>query len=61
MTFLDEMVAATTESKNVIASIKHAPETAWAGMCTAESTSKAILQLAVADKTPADVLEMLLQ
>ncbi|KAL1653899.1 hypothetical protein SLS61_003684 [Didymella pomorum] len=61
MTFLDEMVAATTESKNVIASIKHAPETAWAGMCTAESTSKAILQLAVAEKTPADVLEMLLQ
>lgn len=61
MTFLDEMVAATSESKNVIASIKRAAETAWTGQCKAETTSKEVLELAAPNNTPADVLAMLLQ
>ncbi|KAF3044459.1 hypothetical protein E8E12_010870 [Didymella heteroderae] len=61
VTFLDEMIAATTESKNVIASIKRASEAAWAGRCTAASTSKAVLELAPPKRTPADVLAKLLQ
>lgn len=61
MTFLDEMVAATSESKNVIASIKHAAEAAWAGMCTAATTSKEVLELAAPKSTPADVLATMLQ
>jgi uncharacterized protein YbjT (DUF2867 family) len=61
VTFLDEMVAATTESKNVISSIKHAPETAWAGLCTAELTSDAALRLAAPSITPTEVLAMLMQ
>lgn len=61
MTFIDHMAAATQESKNVILSIKHAPETAWAGQCMASTTSKEILELAAPKRTPADVLRTLLE
>ncbi|KAF2626082.1 NAD(P)-binding protein [Macroventuria anomochaeta] len=60
-TFLDDMVAASSESKNVIESIRHAAEVAWAGLCKAETTSKEILELTAPKKTPAEVLEMLLR
>ncbi|KAF7587413.1 hypothetical protein BBP40_007253 [Aspergillus hancockii] len=53
--------AATHQSKNVILSIKHAPETAWDGQCTASTTSKAVLELAAPKRTPADVLKTLLE
>jgi uncharacterized protein YbjT (DUF2867 family) len=61
MTFIDQMAAATQESKNVILSIKHAPETAWDGKCTASTTSKEVLELAAPRRTPADVMRTLLE
>ncbi|RYP51619.1 hypothetical protein DL768_003126 [Monosporascus sp. mg162] len=61
MSFVDNMVAATQESKNVILSIKHAPETAWEGKCSTSTTSKEILDLAAPTRTPADVFETLLK
>jgi hypothetical protein len=42
-------------------SIKHAPETAWEGKCTASTTSKEVLELAAPKRTPADVLKTLLE
>ncbi|KAH6632943.1 hypothetical protein C7974DRAFT_391820 [Boeremia exigua] len=56
MSFLDEMVAASSESKNVIQSISHAPETAWDGLCKAETTSREILELAAPKGKAADFL-----
>ncbi|KOS46196.1 hypothetical protein ACN38_g2881 [Penicillium nordicum] len=53
--------AATKQSKNVIYSIKRAPETAWEGKCSTSTTSKEILQLAAPKITPADVLNALLK
>ena len=50
----------TKQSKNVIFSIKRAPETAWEGKCSASTTSKETLELAAPKRTPADVLETLL-
>lgn len=61
MSFVDHMAAATQGSKNVILSIKHAPETAWEGKCTASTTSKEILELAAPKRTPAEVLKTLLK
>ncbi|KAF2685059.1 NAD(P)-binding protein [Lentithecium fluviatile CBS 122367] len=60
ISFIDGMVAATQESKNVILSIKHAPETGWEGKCTASTTSKEVLELAAPKRTPADVLKTML-
>jgi uncharacterized protein YbjT (DUF2867 family) len=60
--FLDQMAAAAPqESKNVILSIRHAPETAWEGKCTASTTSREVLELAAPRRTPADVLKSLLE
>jgi uncharacterized protein YbjT (DUF2867 family) len=53
--------AATKQSKNVIYSIKRAPETAWAGKCSTSTTSREILQLAAPKRTPADALKSLLE
>ncbi|KAG9204384.1 hypothetical protein G6514_000840 [Epicoccum nigrum] len=62
LSFLEYMVqAAPQESRNVIMSIRHAPETAWAGLCKAETTSKEVLDLAAPRNTPADALVALLQ
>jgi uncharacterized protein YbjT (DUF2867 family) len=61
LSFVDQMAAATNESKNVVLSIKRAPETAWQGLCTASTTSKAVLDLAAPARTPAQVLDTLLQ
>jgi uncharacterized protein YbjT (DUF2867 family) len=60
VSFIDYMVAASGESKNVMQSIKHAPETAWNGECTASTTSKEVLELAAPTRTPAEVLRALL-
>lgn len=57
----EHQYAATHQSKNVILSIKHAPETAWEGQCTASTTSKEVLELAAPKHTPADVLKSLLE
>ncbi|OSS44005.1 hypothetical protein B5807_11378 [Epicoccum nigrum] len=62
LSFLEYMVqAAPQESRNVIMSIRHAPEIAWAGLCKAETTSKEVLDLAAPRNTPADALVALLQ
>ncbi|KAF7183271.1 hypothetical protein CNMCM7691_003184 [Aspergillus felis] len=60
-TLYEYRYAATKESKNVIYSIKRAPETAWDGKCSASTTSKEVLDLAAPKRTPADVLESLLE
>jgi hypothetical protein len=45
------------QSKNVILSIKHAPETAWEGECSASTTSRNVLELPSPKRTPDEVLE----
>lgn len=61
MSFVDHMVAATSESKNVIQSIKYAAVTAWDGLCTTSTTSKEVLELAAPKRTPQDVFKTLLE
>ncbi|KAJ5858661.1 hypothetical protein N7534_003938 [Penicillium rubens] len=65
MSFLDLLYehkfAPTGQSKNVILSIRHAPETAWEGKCTASTTSKEVLELAAPKVTPAEMLKGLLE
>lgn len=56
----EHQYAAIKQSKNVIYSIKRAPETAWEGKCSTSTTSKEILEIAAPKRTPADVLETLL-
>jgi hypothetical protein len=53
--------AATKQSKNVIYSIKRAPETMWEGKCSSSTTSKEILELAAPKRTPVDVLDAILK
>ncbi|RMJ08871.1 hypothetical protein BHE90_011195, partial [Fusarium euwallaceae] len=62
LSFIDHMAAAQTqESKNVILSIKYAPETAWEGKCTASTTSREVLQLAAPRNTPAEIFKAMLE
>ncbi|KAF2137131.1 uncharacterized protein K452DRAFT_236417 [Aplosporella prunicola CBS 121167] len=61
MSFIDHMGATTQDSKNVITSIRYAPETAWEGKCGAVTTSKEILDLGVSMRSPSDVLKSLLE
>jgi uncharacterized protein YbjT (DUF2867 family) len=61
VSFIDDMAAASGYSKNVIKTIKFAPETAWEGLAKAETTSKEVLEIAAPKRTPADVMEELLQ
>lgn len=62
MSFIDSFVElGAQKSKNVILSIKHAPETAWDGKCTASTTSKEVLEIAAPRRTPADVFKTLLE
>ncbi|KAH6652341.1 NmrA-like family protein [Truncatella angustata] len=61
MSFVDQMAAASQESKNVILSIKSAANSAWEGKCTASTTSKEIIELAAPKRTPTQVLADLLE
>ncbi|KAL2694752.1 hypothetical protein Neosp_001338 [[Neocosmospora] mangrovei] len=61
LSFIDYMAAQSQESKNVILSIKHAPETAWEGKCTASTTSREVLQLAAPKNTPAEIFKAMLE
>lgn len=62
MGFVDGMAAAAPmESRNVILSIKKAPETAWEGKCRASTTSKEILEVAAPKRTPGEVWKDLLK
>jgi uncharacterized protein YbjT (DUF2867 family) len=61
VSFIDDMAAASQESKNVILSIKHAPKTGWEGKCMASTTSKEVLELAPPTRTPAEVFKTLVE
>ena len=60
MSFVEHMAAGSQESRSVIMSIKHAPETAWDGKCTSSTTSKEVLEIAAPRTTPAQAFERLL-
>jgi hypothetical protein len=62
MGFVEQMAeAAQHESKSVIMSIKHAPETAWEGKCSASTTSREVLELAAPRKTAGEVFREMLE
>jgi hypothetical protein len=65
VSFIDKVYeyqyAATKQSKNVIYSIKRAPETMWEGKCSSSTTSKEILELAAPKRTPVDILDAILK
>lgn len=61
VTFIDQWAdSQTKESKNIIRSIKAAPQTAWDGKVTASTTSKEVLDISPPKRTPAQVLKTLL-
>ncbi|KAF5670732.1 hypothetical protein FCIRC_8898 [Fusarium circinatum] len=60
MSFIDHAASQTQQSKNVILSIKHAPETAWDGKCGVATSSQEFLEIAPPKNTPADILKNLL-
>jgi hypothetical protein len=51
----------SSESKNVIRSIKFAAVTSWEGKAKAETTSKEILELYAPKRTVAEVLKELVE
>ncbi|KAJ5652829.1 hypothetical protein N7507_010255 [Penicillium longicatenatum] len=65
MSFLEMLYeykyAATSQSKNVIMSIRHAAETGWEGKCSTSTTSPEVLKLAAPKGTCADALRAMLQ
>ncbi|KAK5675087.1 hypothetical protein LTS10_012161 [Elasticomyces elasticus] len=60
LSMIDQMVDHTTESKNVIGSIKSAPTTSWAGEAKANTASKETLELYAPKRTASEVLKQLL-
>lgn len=61
LSFIDQLAAQSEGSKNLILSVKHAQETAWAGECTASTTSRAVLELAAPKSTPVEAFKALLE
>ncbi|KAH7378022.1 hypothetical protein BKA64DRAFT_736714 [Cadophora sp. MPI-SDFR-AT-0126] len=61
MTFIDGMAESAEGSKTLILSIKHAPDVANQGKCTASTTSKNVLKIAAPSRTPREVLKTLLE
>ncbi|KAJ3537314.1 hypothetical protein NM208_g6364 [Fusarium decemcellulare] len=61
MSFVEQMAAASQESRNVIMSTKRAVETAWDGKCTAAATSQEVLDLAPPKRTPEEVFKTMLE
>ncbi|PSN67059.1 NmrA-like family protein [Corynespora cassiicola Philippines] len=57
---IDQMAAATKDSKGIILTIKHAVVTMWEGKCAASTTSKEIFDIAAPKSRPTDVFEALL-
>ncbi|KAL4748762.1 hypothetical protein BDW72DRAFT_205372 [Aspergillus terricola var. indicus] len=58
--WFESMFARSGESRNVILSVKRAPETAWGGLCRASTTSEEVMRLAAPKKTPAEILGALI-
>ncbi len=61
VSFVDYWAAASTESKPIVLSVKHAMDILWEGKCSVATTSKEVLELAPPTRTPADVLKALLE
>jgi uncharacterized protein YbjT (DUF2867 family) len=61
LSFIDQMADNSSESKNVIRSIKFAAVTSWEGKAKAETTSKEILELYAPKRTVAEVLKELVE
>lgn len=61
MSFIEQAAAQAQESRNLILSIRHAPETAWNGECSASTTSKEVLDLAPPRNGPLQIFEALLE
>jgi len=60
VSFIDHMAAQSLHPKNVILSIKYAPETSWENKASASTTTQDVRDLAAPRRTPADVLKDLL-
>ena len=60
LSMIDHMAEQSSESKNLILTIKQAPVTMWQGRCKASTTSKEILELYAPKRTYVDVLKALL-
>lgn len=54
MSFVEQMAAQSQAPRSIIMSIEHSQETAWAGLCSAATTSKEILELAPPRHRPID-------
>lgn len=61
VSFVDQMAEGSSESKNVILSIKHSLNAFWDGKGKAETTSKEILDLYAPKRTAAEVLRGLVE
>ena len=61
LSFIDDMANNSSESKNVMLSIKGAPVTSWEGKAKAETTSKEILELYAPKRTVSEVLKELME
>ncbi|KAF4998963.1 hypothetical protein FGRMN_2762 [Fusarium graminum] len=61
LSLIDFMTAQSQHNKSVVGSIKHAPETAWAGKCGVSTTSKEVLEIAAPKHSPAEILKTLLE
>ncbi|RDW70532.1 NmrA-like family protein [Aspergillus mulundensis] len=60
MSVVDEVILAmTSESRNVVGSIRYAMEASWRGECRVETTSPEVREIAPARKTPGEVLREL--
>jgi uncharacterized protein YbjT (DUF2867 family) len=61
LSFIDDMANNSSESKNVMLSIKDAPVTSWQGKAKADTTSKEILELYAPKRTVSEVLKELVE
>lgn len=61
MSFIDQMAANSSHSKNLILSIKHAPDATWNGQAMAGTTSKEVLELYAPRRTVAEILKELIE
>jgi uncharacterized protein YbjT (DUF2867 family) len=60
--FVDHWAAAVPEeTRHLIRTIKYAPEATWKGICTADSTSKEVLELAAPKRRPAELFKEMLE
>ncbi|KAF7950006.1 hypothetical protein EAE96_007310 [Botrytis aclada] len=58
---LDGMIAQSPYSKNLVASLKHAPEANWNGKTSVATTSKEVLEFAAPKGTPEEALKAMLE